>query len=314
MRQEGGAHEPAGGGVSRLVIIGSVALDSIDGPAGKRDDILGGSATYACVAASFFARPELVACVGKDFPAEARRVLEERPIDLKGLATLGGPTFRWTGRYAPGFASRETLALDLGVFKDFNPSLGKPLPPGSILFLGNIDPDLQLAVLDQAGPDAYVAADTIDHWIKAKGDALVRGLKRTHLIFLNDEEARLLTGEDNLIKAGAALRKMGPREAVIKKGEHGALLFTSAGVCAMPALPLESVNDPTGAGDSFAGAMLGFLAASPARDDATLRAALARATVMASFTVADFGVDRLRTLRSGEIDERLGRLRALVRF
>jgi len=300
--------------MNRLVIIGSVALDDIDGPAGRRESILGGSATYACYAASFFARPELVACIGKDFPAKARKVLEERPIDLAGLATLDGPTFRWSGRYAPAFASRETLALDLGVFGGFRPSLGKPLPPGSILFLGNIDPDLQLAVLDQAGPDAYVAADTIDHWIRGKRDALVEGLKRTHLIFLNDEEARLLTGEDNLIKAGAALRAMGPREAVIKKGEHGALLFTSAGLAAIPALPLESVNDPTGAGDSFAGAMLGFLAASPDRDDATLRAALARATVIASFTVADFGVQRLRKLKEEEIEERLAHLRGLVRF
>jgi sugar/nucleoside kinase (ribokinase family) len=300
--------------MNRLVIIGSVALDDIDGPAGKRDSILGGSATYACYAASFFAKPELVACIGKDFPAKARKVLEERPIDLAGLATLDGPTFRWSGKYAPAFASRETLSLSLGVFQDFSPKLGAPLPPGSILFLGNIDPDLQLNVLEQAGPDAYVAADTIDHWIKGKRDVLIQGLKRTNLIFLNDEEARLLTGEDNLIKAGAALRAMGPSEAVIKKGEHGALLFTAEGICAMPALPLESVNDPTGAGDSFAGAMLGVLAASPARDDAALRAALARATVMASFTVADFGVGRLRALTNAQIDERLDQLRALVKF
>ncbi len=299
---------------SRLVIIGSVALDSIEGPAGKRDDVLGGSATYACYSASFFAKPELVAPVGKDFPATARAVLAERPIDTTALETLDGPTFRWSGRYTAGFKSRETLSLNLGVFMQFLPSLNEKLPPGSILFLGNIDPDLQLAVLDQAGPDAFVACDTIDHWINAKKPALLKGLAKTSLMFLNDEEARLLSGEDNLIKAGKAIRKMGPKAVALKKGEHGVLLFTADGIAALPALPLEGVSDPTGAGDVFAGAALGFLAQSADRSDARLRAALARGTVMSSFAVEDFGVERLRKVAPADIDQRLTALQQLIKF
>ncbi len=304
-----------------LVVIGSVALDNIEGPAGTSGDILGGSATYACYAASFFARPRLVACVGKDFPVAARQALEERPIDLAGLATLDGPTFRWAGRYAPAFKTRETLSLDLGVFMQFNPKLDRPLPAGSILLLGNIDPDLQLKVLDQAGPAAFVAADTIDHWILNKREVLIKGLARTHLMFLNDEEARLLTGEDNLVKAGAAVRGMGPKIAVIKKGEHGALMFTERGLFAIPALPLDQFADPTGAGDVFAGTMLGVMAAKGAPDiagyaaaDPLLREAMAKATVMSSFAVAEFGVNRLRSLTPAQIESRLEALRALVRF
>lgn len=304
-----------------LVIIGSVALDNIEGPAGKVDNVLGGSATYASYAASFFAKPRLVACVGRDFPADARKVLEGRPIDLSGLETIDGPSFRWTGRYAPAFRTRETLALDLGVFMRFDPKLAKPLAPGSILLLGNIDPDLQLKVLDQAGPDAFVAADTIDHWIKNKREALLKGLKRTHLMFLNNEEAELLTGESNIFVAGEKIQAMGPDLVVIKKGEHGAVLFSGEGLFLLSAHPLTKIVDPTGAGDVFAGAMLGVLAAKGAAGAvkstmfaAHLREAMAKATVMSSFAVEDFGVTRLTSVTPADIDTRLDHLRDLSRF
>ncbi len=297
-----------------VVVIGSVALDSIDGPGGRRDDALGGSATFAAYAASFFAPVRLVACIGKDFPEAAYAVLAERSMDLAGLERLDGPTFRWSGRYAPAFRTRDTLSLDLGVFMRFAPRLGGPLPKGSFLLLGNIDPDLQLKVLDQAGPEAFVAADTIDHWIRSKGEVLRKGIARTHLMFLNNEEAELLTGESNLILAGRAVQAMGPRHVVIKKGEHGALLFSGETLAAVPALPLTGVVDPTGAGDVFAGTMLGCLARAGRVDDATLRDALARATVMSSFVVEGFSVDRLRGLADAAIAGRLASLKELARF
>jgi sugar/nucleoside kinase (ribokinase family) len=300
--------------MGKVTVIGSVALDNIAGPGGDATDILGGSATYASLAAAFFAPARLVACVGMDFHASAIEKLKERGVDVSGLDRLPGKTFRWSGKYSPGFRGRETLSLDLGVFNDFNPSLNGPLPKGSILLLGNIDPDLQLSVLEQAGNEAFIAADTIDHWIKGKRAALLKGLRRTDLFFLNDSEAELLTGETNMIVAGALIQEMGPKHVVIKKGEHGALLFGPLGIAALPAVPLEKVKDPTGAGDAFAGAMLGWLAKTDSRDDATLRGAMARATVMSSFVVEEFGVNRLAGLTQAEFDLRLGRLRDLVRF
>ncbi len=300
--------------MGQVVVVGSVALDTIEGPSGSVKEILGGSATYATYAAGFFSPTRLVACVGEDFPEAALAILGEKGSDLSGLERLPGQTFRWAGRYAKGFRSRETLSLDLGVFMKFQPALGGPLPRGSVLLLGNIDPDLQLKVLEQAGDEAFVAADTIDHWINNKPDALKRGLKRTDLFFLNDEEAELLTGETNMILAGAKLRAMGPSQVIIKKGEHGALLFSASGIASLPAYPLERVVDPTGAGDVFAGAMLGWLAKDGARDEQALRTAMARATVMSSFVVEEFGLERLRRLKPEEIDARLNRLRGLVKF
>lgn len=301
-------------GSGQVVVVGSVALDTIEGPGGHVKDILGGSATYATYAAGFFAPVKLVACIGEDFPDASLRVLGEKGADLSGLQKLSGKTFRWAGRYGKAFRGRETLSLDLGVFMKFEPALGGPLPRGSILLLGNIDPDLQLKVLEQAGGEVFVAADTIDHWIINKPEALKRGLKRTNLLFVNDEEAELLTGESNMIRAGAKLRALGPAQVVIKKGEHGALLFSAAGVAALPAYPLERVVDPTGAGDVFAGAVLGWLAAGTGRDEAAMRAAMARATVLSSFVVEEFSVERLRRLKSGELEDRVARLRALVKF
>lgn len=298
----------------KVVVIGSVAFDAIDGPGGSVKETLGGSATYASYAASFFSPVSLVACVGEDFPPNARNVIAERGTDLSGLAALKGKTFRWAGRYGPGFRGRETLALDLGVFASFSPVLPAKLGNQDVLLLGNIDPDLQLNVLEQAGDSAFVAADTIDHWIRNKRESLLKGLSRTDLFFLNDEEAELLTGDSNLISAGAKIRRMGPRSVVIKKGEHGAMLFGEDGISALPALPLEKVADPTGAGDVFAGAMLGYVAGKGAGAKGALREGMARGIVMSSFVVEEFSVERLRRLTPEEIEGRLGRLRELVRF
>ncbi len=300
--------------MSEVVIVGSVALDTIEGPGGSVHDVLGGSASYAGCAAAFFAPARIIACVGPDFPAPARDVLKGRGIDLAQLVTMEGSTFRWAGRYAEAFKTRETLKLDLGVFASFRPAIEKPLPEGSTLFLANIDPDLQLDVLRKAGGKAFVATDTIDHWIRMKPESLRKALARTNIFFLNDEEARLLSGEDNLIRAGRKIRDLGPEMVVLKKGEHGALLFGPTGLAAMPAWPLDEVTDPTGAGDTYAGAMLGFLAREGKRDAATLRAAMAHATIMSSFVVEAFSLDRLRALAMTDIDERLRAFRELTRF
>jgi len=300
--------------MSEVVIVGSVALDSIDGPGGKAEDALGGSASYAAFSASFYALAKIIACVGPDFPAAARAAFDGRNIDLTGLETVPGATFRWAGRYAKGFVTRETLKLDLGVFAGFKPAIKAALPESSILFLANIDPDLQMDVLEKAGGKAFVAVDTIDHWIRSKGEVLKKALARSDIFFLNDEEARLLSGEDNLVRAGKKIMGLGPKFVVLKKGEHGAMLFSSGGIFVVPGLPLEDFRDPTGAGDTYAGAMLGYMARSGKRDLATMRTAMAQATVMSSFVVEDFSMDRLRRVTQEEIEERLGHLRELVRF
>jgi len=300
--------------MNEVVIVGSVALDTIDGPGGHADDALGGSASYAAYSASFFARARIIACVGPDFPASARRVFDGRNIDLSGLETVPGNTFRWAGQYAPGFVTRETKKLDLGVFAGFKPAIREPLPESAILFLANIDPDLQMDVLEKAGGKAFVAVDTIDHWIKSKGEVLKKALARADIFFLNDEEARLISGEDNLVRAGKKIMGMGPEFVVLKKGEHGAMLFSREGISVVPALPLDDFRDPTGAGDTYAGAMLGYMAREGKRDRTAMRSAMAYATVMSSFVVEDFSMERLRKVTQAEIGERLGHLRELVRF
>jgi sugar/nucleoside kinase (ribokinase family) len=300
--------------MNEVVIVGSVALDTIDGPGGHADDALGGSASYAAFSASFYAKARIIACVGPDFPAAARKAFDGRNIDLAGLETVPGKTFRWAGEYAKGFVTRETKMLDLGVFGGFKPAIKSALPESSILFLANIDPDLQMDVLEKAGGKAFVAVDTIDHWIRSKGDVLKKALARSDVFFLNDEEARLISGEDNLVRAGKAIMAMGPKYVVLKKGEHGAMLFSAGAISVVPALPLEDFRDPTGAGDTYAGAMLGYMAREGKRDLAAMRTAMAHATVMSSFVVEDFSMNRLRGVTQADIDARLARLRELVKF
>ncbi len=289
-----------------LVVIGTVAIDNISTPFGANREVFGGSGSYFSYAASFFAPVGLVAVVGNDFPRDYRSILEERPIDLSHLKTLAGSTFRWKGKYEGDMNSATTLQTDLNVLLDFKPELHYQ---GEVpfLFLANIDPDLQLEILDQAQHKRprWIACDTMNFWIQSKQDSLKRVLARVDAVILNDGEARALSGESNLLRAAQKINALGPDYVIIKKGEHGGILYHDKKLFVIPAYPLEEVFDPTGAGDSFAGAMMGFLASTGNPTFENVRKAMAYGTVTASFTVENFGLERLRRLRRFEIDERL---------
>lgn len=298
-----------------LVIVGSVAFDTIETPAARRDKIVGGSCTYGAVAASYFTRPGIVAVVGEDFPKPTLAFLRRRGVGLEGLKIVkGGLTFHWHGRYGDDPNQRDTLRTDLNVFLDFRPEIPEAYKKAGILFLANIDPDLQEAIFRQVEKPRLTALDTIRLYIDTKPEALRRILKRVDVYFANDEEARLLTGRRNLIEAAAAIRKMGPRIVVVKKGEHGAMVFGPDLVMALPALPCRKVVDPTGAGDSFAGGFLGWLDKAGSFDPREIRRAAAAGTVMASFTIEGFGLERFKTLRPADIAARTAAFRQLVRF
>ncbi len=304
-----------------ILCVGSVALDSLRTPSGQRDDALGGSATYFSVAASYFTHVDLVAVVGKDFPKGHVDFLAARGIGLDGLEHRDGRTFRWKGEYDWNLNEAHTLSTELNVFESFNPKIPEALTKPDWLFLGNIDPNLQLSVLDQVQRPKLVAMDTMNYWISGKPEELERVLSRIDLLFINDGEARQLAGETNVVRAAAAIQRMGPATVCIKRGEYGALLFLpSAGkdgrthetLFAVPAMPLEEVRDPTGAGDAFAGGFMGSLARAGEVSQSALRAATVSGTVFASFTVEDFGLERLRTLQKPEVDERLEHFRQLT--
>jgi sugar/nucleoside kinase (ribokinase family) len=297
-----------------LLVVGSIAFDSIETPNGSVDHALGGSATYFSYAASFFTAPRLVGVIGQDFPAEHKELLAGRGVDLAGLVTLPGQTFRWKGRYHQDMNTRDTLEVHLNVLGAFEPDLPKDFRDSTHVFLGNSSPVLHARVLDQLRQPRLVLADTMDLWINTQRSQLVALLPRLDGLLLNDSEAQLLTGEDNLVRAGKAILRMGPKFVVLKKGEHGALLFSSDGVFVMPAYPTEHVIDPTGAGDSFAGGILGYLASDASPPPGRLRRAIAYGTVVASFTVEDFGLDRLRRTQRSDIDERLERYRNMLAF
>lgn len=292
-----------------IVVVGSLALDSIKTPFGERSDILGGSATYFSYAASFFTDVKLVGVVGKDFPKPHLDLLKKRGIDLAGLQTADGETFRWSGAYEYDMNAAKTLDTKLNVFGSFKPVLPESFRGADCVFLANIDPDLQLEVLTQVRRPRLVAADTMNLWINIKKDRILELLKRIDLIVLNDGEARQLTGEAGLVKAGRRIQALGPDHVVIKKGEHGALLFSKKSVYAAPAFPLEEVFDPTGAGDTFAGGFMGYLNKMGNRlSEDILHRAVFHGTVMASFTVEDFSLDRLKRVKPAEIRSRLSRL------
>jgi sugar/nucleoside kinase (ribokinase family) len=304
-----------------ILCVGSVALDSLRTPSGERDDALGGSATYFSVTASFSTHVDLVAVVGRDFPKEHLDFLASRGIGLDGLEHRAGRTFRWKGEYGWDLNEAHTLSTELNVFESFNPKVPAALRKPDWLFLGNIDPRLQLEVLDQVERPKLVAADTMNYWISGKPDELARVLARIDLLFINDGEARQLAGESNVVKAVMAIQRMGPGIVCVKRGEYGALLFLPGkgkpgreheALFAVPAMPLEDVKDPTGAGDAFAGGFVGSLARAGAVTPAALRLATVTGTVFASFTVQDFGLERLRTLKQPEIDERLDQFRQLT--
>ncbi|MDD5218762.1 MAG: PfkB family carbohydrate kinase [Candidatus Omnitrophica bacterium] len=289
-----------------LAVIGTVAIDSVETPLGKRDRVFGGSASYFSYAASFFTPVSLVAVVGKDFPEEYRAILKERPIDLSHLETLEGKTFHWTGKYEFDLNSAKTLDTQLNVLLDFDPKVNFTERP-ECLFLANIDPVLQARVLDQLEKPRlkFVACDTMNFWITHKHEELLKVLPRIDCLVVNDGEARQLTGETNLVKAARKINGMGPGIVIIKKGEHGVLVFHEDHFFALPAYPLEVVVDPTGAGDSFAGGFMGYLAAAEGINAKTVKRAVAFGTVVASFTVEDFGLESLRRLTREKIQERL---------
>jgi sugar/nucleoside kinase (ribokinase family) len=302
---------------SSLLVVGSVALDSVETRAGKRVEVLGGAATYFSVAASFLAPTavRLTAVVGDDFADAHTKLLESRNVDIAGLERVkGGRTFRWAGVYAPDFSTRTTLDTQLNVFQDFQPKLPEPWKSSEYVFLANIDPVLQLSVLEQAGKPKFVACDTMNFWISGKRAELGRLLERVDMLLLNDEEARQLSGEANLPAAARAIRKMGPKAIVIKRGDAGALLFHEGGVFAAPAFPIEDVVDPTGAGDSFGGGFMGWLAREGDTSPATIRTAMILGSVLASFCVEDFSLERFKRLDLSQIRERFSAFADLVHF
>ena len=297
-----------------LLVVGSVALDSVATPFGKVREVLGGSATYFSYSASFFARARLVAAVGEDFPKEHTRLLESRGVDTSGLSVVRGRTFRWSGEYGYDLNDARTLDTQLNVFAEFRPTLASEARSVPYLFLANIDPALQLEVLRQmTRRPKLVALDTMNFWIQGKRDALVRVLGEVDVVTINDAEVRQLAGEPNLIKAARAIAALGPRTVVVKRGEYGALLLANGGFFMVPAYPLESVYDPTGAGDTFAGGFMGYLASRDATDGATLRRAMIYGSVMASFTVEDFSLNRLVRLTPAEVSERYAEFEQLMR-
>lgn len=298
-----------------LLVVGSVALDNVATPFGRAQDVLGGSATYFSYAASFFTQVHVVATVGEDFPDEHVRLLKDRGVDLGGLTIARGRTFRWTGEYGYDLNEARTLDTQLNVFADFRPRLASDVRRVPYLFLANIDPDLQLDVLHQmADRPRLVALDTMNFWIQGKRDALVRALGEVDVVTINDGEARQLAREPTLVKAARTIASMGPKTVVVKRGEYGALMICDGVFFIVPAFPLESVYDPTGAGDTFAGGFMGYLAAQDRIDAATLRRALVYGSVMASFTVEDFSLRRLTRLRPDEIAERYRAFHDLIRL
>jgi len=301
--------------IPSLLVVGSVGLDTVETRAGKRVDVLGGAASYSAVAASFLApAPHLCAVVGTDFPAEHSAFLESRTVDLAGLERVPGRTFRWSGIYAKDFSTRTTLDTQLNVFQAFRPKVSADAAQAPFVFLANIDPELQLSVLEQAKKPRFVACDTMNFWIEGKREALLRLLGRVDLLLLNDEEARLLAGEANLPAAARVIRAMGPRAVIIKRGDAGALLFHEAGVFAAPAFPIEDVIDPTGAGDCFAGGFMGWLARTGSTTPQSIRTAMILGSVLASYCVEDFSLDRFRTLDMGAIRDRFAAFADLVHF
>ena len=300
-----------------VLVVGSVALDTVKTPVEEHADLLGGSASYSSVSASFFSPVSLVGVVGDDFPRAHLDYFGSRKIDLEGLQVVPGKTFRWSGEYMWDLNTRETRSVELNVFETFEPKLPSAYQSSSYVLLANIGPNLQNHVLDQMQRPRFVIADTMDLWINIALDELLRLLKRVDMLILNDGEARMLTKETSLIKAAAKIRALGPNYIVIKKGEHGALLFGPNGeFFSCGAYPLEDIHDPTGAGDTFAGGFAGYLAAQDHGQVTfqSLRKAVVFGSVMASYNVEAFSLERLRTLTQGDINDRYQSFKLMSQF
>lgn len=298
-----------------LLVVGSVALDSVETPTEVRENVLGGSAVYFSYAASYFTSVKLVGVVGEDWPAEHTEFLRARNIDTAGLQLVaGGRTFRWRGRYEANMNDRSTLDVQLNVMERFDPVLPDPFRRCPFVFLANGSTEIQLRVVEQCLGASLLVADTMDLWIRTQREQLAELFRRIDGLVLNDSEARLLTGDDNLVRAGLAVLEMGPRFVVIKKGEHGAMFFSRHETYVLPAYPTPRVVDPTGAGDSFAGGMMGYLAQQGNFDPKTLKEAMAYGIVVASFTVEDFSLDRLKRIERPDLDRRLEEYRHMLTF
>ena len=297
-----------------VLVVGSVALDSVETPFGKADDVLGGSATYFSASASHQTAVQLVGVIGDDFPVEKLQALAERGVDLAGLERATGESFRWRGRYRHDLNVAETLETRLGVFSHFRPKIPAQFRSARYVFLGNIDPRLQLDVLRQVEKPKLVACDTMNFWIESRRDDLLKLLPHVHLLTVNDAEARQLTECANVVKAARWILERGPTTVVIKKGEHGAFMFTGSSVFFAPAYPLESVFDPTGAGDSFAGGFVGYLARTDDLSEANLRRAVIHGSAMGSFVVEGFSIARLLEITRADIRDRVAEFHELVSF
>jgi sugar/nucleoside kinase (ribokinase family) len=301
-----------------VLIVGSIALDDIKTQLAEHKNLLGGSASYGAVSASNFSPVSLVGIVGEDFPKEHIELFRRRRIDLAGLQIVPGKTFRWSGEYMWDMNTRETRSVELNVFETFTPDLPEPYRQTPIVLLANIAPDLQHHVLDQVSQPRFVIADTMDLWINIAKDSLTRLIGRVDMLILNDGEARQFTGETSLIKAGKKIREMGPAYVAIKKGEHGCLLFgPEAEFFSCPAFPLEDIHDPTGAGDSFAGGLAGYLAAHVGDSGVTfdhLKKAVVYGSVLASYNVEAFSLERLKTVDAAQIESRYDLFRRISQF
>lgn len=298
-----------------LLVVGSVAFDSVETPSEKREDILGGSAVYFSYAASFFTTVRLVGVVGEDWPDEHTRLLQSRGIDTAGLQVIpGAKTFRWRGKYLQNMNDRETLDVQLNVMHDFRPEIPAHFQRCRFLFLANGCPSVQMKVLDQVPGADLVVADTMDLWISNQREDLLRLFKRIDGLVLNDSEAKLLTGEENLVRAGRKVCELGPRFVAIKKGEHGAMFFSKHETYVLPAYPTPNVVDPTGAGDSFAGGMMGYLAQQGNFEPKTLKEAMAYGMLVASFNVEDFSLDRLKKISRSDLDHRMTEYKRMLSF
>jgi sugar/nucleoside kinase (ribokinase family) len=298
-----------------LLVVGSVAFDALESPYGKVDRAIGGAATYFAVAASFFTHVNLVGIVGEDFTEVDAQIFRHRAIDTEGLERAAGKTFFWAGKYSENLNERTTLITDLNVFAGFRPKLPEKYRSSKYVFLANIAPDLQRDVLKQvSGRPRLVALDTMNYWIERTNSELRETLRHVDILVINDSETRQLSNEHNLLRAARHIFKMGPSTLVVKRGEYGAMLVDKRGVFCVPAFPLEEPHDPTGAGDSFAGGFMGYLTAAGKATDRALRRAVVYGSVLGSFTVEKFGLDRLRKLKRSEIHARARHFAKLTQF
>lgn len=299
-----------------VLVVGTVTLDTVETPRNRVEDVLGGSGVYAAVAANFFkSSVQLVGVIGADFPRSYTNFLETQGIDLQGLERIAnGKSFRWGGRYAENFNVRDTLFTELNVVSDFQPVLPDAYKKAPYLFLANNSPVLQLSIIEQATDPKLIVCDTMDFWINEEREALEALLARVDVLVLNDSEAQLFIGDSNLMRAVQAILRYGPKRVIVKKGEHGAISVTKSSFFTAPAYPLTQVTDPTGAGDSFAGGMMGYIAAVGDTSEATIRSAMIYGTVIASFNIEDFSVNRQKCVQFSEISSRYDELKEAVRF